>query len=289
MKLTHIVKDIQKVMSEEEFLTLENDLLREELDFQDKAHSLELIETVLNCIEKEGAISKSIEIMFGENFSDLSNAKEELKKAYDAALEALINLFPAKDLQSLDPIKAGCDVLIQKLEKLKHDAGTHVVSRLDYEFSQTEQLSEHAHRIKAALKRVNELIKGGFGDMVAKGGANDAFIEIKDILTGKTELDPAGSGYSGSESTSMIRGCNFMIDAITDLKKLATDLHQILSMLDSKVAHPQTRQLVERVLRFLIRTGFMLASKDVRMFEKGVRERIYDKKEDYKVDPDKMF
>ena len=282
MKLTHIVKDIQKVMSEEEFLTLENDLLREELDFQDKAHSLELIETVLNCIEKEGTISKSIEIMFGENFSDLSNATEELKKAYDTALEGLINLFSAKDLQSLDPIKAGCDVLIKKLEKLKHDAGTHVVSRLDYEFTQTEQLSEHAHRIKAALKRVNEIVGSGI-DSIDHDQARDVYIEIKRILTGETKLAPAGSGYSDEGATSMIRGCNFLIDAITDLKKLATDLHQILKKFNTGVANPQTRQLIERTLRFLICTGFILASRDVRMFEKGVREKIYDKKEDMKA------
>lgn len=287
MKLTHIVKDIQKVTSEEEFLTLENNLLREELDFQDKAHSLELIETVLNCIEKEGTISKSIEIMFGENFSDISNAKEELKKLYDVALEGLINLFPAKDLDSLEPIKLGCDTLIKKLEKLKQDASTHRVSSLDFEFNQSEQLSEHAHRIKAALKKVSEIMNAGKD--IDRDRVKGYFNEIKDILTGNADIGFAGGGYSDHGETGVFRGCNFLIDAITDLKRLITDLPQILSKLKPDVVNGTVRQLIERTLRFLIRTGFMIASKDVRLYENAVRPKIYDAPANNKVDPNDVI
>ena len=79
MKLTSAIHSASVELSEEAFLRAENDFLRTELKLKDLEHSLELIETIIDCINVEGTVSPSIETMFGENFTSKSTAQKELE------------------------------------------------------------------------------------------------------------------------------------------------------------------------------------------------------------------
>ena len=93
-----------------EMLTLENQMLREFIDLSNSNHELEVAETVLDCIEQEGCVSKSIETMFGESFENKDEFAEQLMGAYMSAVEGFIkNAFN----EDLDDSKT--DIVINKL------------------------------------------------------------------------------------------------------------------------------------------------------------------------------
>lgn len=93
MKLLKAINEQVPTYSEEELLLMENGILRDELEFQENMRSLELMETVLNCIDQEGEVSKSVEIMFGDSVEDKASFKEELEAAYENLIS---NIFDKK-------------------------------------------------------------------------------------------------------------------------------------------------------------------------------------------------
>lgn len=96
----------------QELLKLENDLLRDHIDLSNQNHELELIETVLSCIDQEGSVSKSLEIMFGETVEDMSTFDAFCLEQYLCAVEGFIkNAFN----EDLDDSKN--DIVIDKLRK----------------------------------------------------------------------------------------------------------------------------------------------------------------------------
>lgn len=87
MKLNSAIHQTEFPLTEKEFLQMENQFLQDELEFQELCNSFELIETIKDCIRKEGGVSSSLEIMFGENWSNNSVALEDLEKAEEGLLD----------------------------------------------------------------------------------------------------------------------------------------------------------------------------------------------------------
>ena len=87
MKLDSAIPQAEPSLTEKEFLQMENQFLQDELEFQELYHSLELIETIKDCIRKEDRVSSSLESMFGENWSDKSVALKDLEKAEEGLLD----------------------------------------------------------------------------------------------------------------------------------------------------------------------------------------------------------
>lgn len=96
MKLDSAIPQAEPSLTEKEFLQMENQFLQDELEFQELSHSLELIETIKDCIRKEGGVSSSLEIMFGENWSDKSVALKDLEKAEEGLLDTVNNFLRDK-------------------------------------------------------------------------------------------------------------------------------------------------------------------------------------------------
>lgn len=105
MKLYKAIDEQVPTYSEEELLLVENEILRDELEFRENMRSLELMETVLNCIEQEGEVSKSVEIMFGDSVEDKASFKEELEKEYNKSLESFLSDLKEKFLFGKDNVK----------------------------------------------------------------------------------------------------------------------------------------------------------------------------------------
>ena len=91
MKLNKAIADTTPELSMEEFLQMENDFLRDEIEIAALEHDLELCQTVLKCIEEEGTVSKSVEIMFGETFTNMANAKDELSSHIESISNELLD------------------------------------------------------------------------------------------------------------------------------------------------------------------------------------------------------
>lgn len=92
MKLLKATTEEVCEFNEVELLQMENDFLKDELELQDTIHSLELMETVLKCIEQEGEVSKSVEIMFGDSVENKASFKEELEVAYEVFIKDKFDL-----------------------------------------------------------------------------------------------------------------------------------------------------------------------------------------------------
>lgn len=102
MKLSHYDSGTlaEPEFSELEILKMENEYLRDEFRIQELEKSLEIYEAIFDCVKKTGGITKSLEIMFGENVSSSENMLEELKIQYNSALEALTNIFASVEVES---------------------------------------------------------------------------------------------------------------------------------------------------------------------------------------------
>ena len=91
MKLLKATAEVTPVVSEEEILTLENEILRDELEVQKIEQSLEIYECILDCISKTGKVDQSLEVMFGENVSSSENFEAEIRAQYEEACEGLMD------------------------------------------------------------------------------------------------------------------------------------------------------------------------------------------------------
>lgn len=114
MKLMNAVK--QQEITEAELLQMENEFLRDELEIASLEHDLELCQTVLKCIEEEGTVSKSVEIMFGESFTDMNNAKDELGAQIDAISNELLDKLA--EWNKTKDVFGKLDAMISRLTKL---------------------------------------------------------------------------------------------------------------------------------------------------------------------------
>ena len=117
MKLLKATTEEVCEFNEVELLQMENDFLRDELELQDTLHSLELMETVLKCIEQEGEVSRSIEVMFGEG-QDMSTFKDDLKKAYDEAMEGFIRHTDNRNSDKFSMAEQSADKNLELLNKI---------------------------------------------------------------------------------------------------------------------------------------------------------------------------
>jgi len=113
MKLDSAIPQAEPSLTEKEFLQMENQFLQDELEFQELCNSFELIETIKDCIRKEGGVSSSLEIMFGENWSNNSVALEDLEKAE----EGLLDFFKKKD--SMESAEGRLSLISSMLQKIK--------------------------------------------------------------------------------------------------------------------------------------------------------------------------
>lgn len=106
-------------ITEEQVLVIENEFLRDEIEFASLEHDLELCQTVLKCIEEEGCVSKSVEVMFGESFTDIANAKAELEQHVESIsnelLDKLTEWNKTKDVFGI------MDAMVDKFAKLTVD------------------------------------------------------------------------------------------------------------------------------------------------------------------------
>lgn len=117
MKLHKAVDNTATSYLDEELLILENEFLRDELSFQEDMRQLELMETVLKCIEEEGTVSKSLEIMFGETIVNKDMFKIELKTVISDVSNELFNRQTEKaKTESLNKLFKS---YIQKLKSMK--------------------------------------------------------------------------------------------------------------------------------------------------------------------------
>lgn len=119
MKLYKAIDEQVPELSMEELLQMENDFLRDELEIASLEHDLELCQTVLNCIEQEGEVSKSIEVMFGENFTDMANAKDELGAQIESISNELLGKLTEK--MKTEATFAQLEAMLDKLGKLKRE------------------------------------------------------------------------------------------------------------------------------------------------------------------------
>ena len=116
MKLNKAIADTTPELSMEELLQMENDFLRDELEIAALEHDLELCQTVLKCIEEEGTVSKSVEIMFGETFTDMANAKDELSSHIESISNELLGKLT--EWNKTKDVFGKLDTMISRLTKL---------------------------------------------------------------------------------------------------------------------------------------------------------------------------
>lgn len=116
MKLNKAIVDTTPELSMEELLQMENDFLRDEIEIAALEHDLELCQTVLKCIEEEGTVSKSVEIMFGETFTDMSNAKDELSSHIESISNELLDKLT--EWNKTKDVFGKLDAMISRLTKL---------------------------------------------------------------------------------------------------------------------------------------------------------------------------
>lgn len=163
MKIASAIRT-EATYSEEDLLRIENEFLRDELEIQELMHSIELMETIKDCIAKEGGVSSSIEVMFGENFSSKENTAKELDEQINLACESAFNkvLEAAKN----ESVKAAFFSMVDKIKSITKDDLKNVqfpltitmsrrVSQLDTLVSAFEKTLEFSKKITAEDYKAN--------------------------------------------------------------------------------------------------------------------------------------
>lgn len=191
--------DNEEFISVEEMLELENSLLVNELEDLENTKSLELIETILDCIEQEGCVSKSLEIMFGENFSSVEKFEEELKSMYSHTKEG-------------DPMY---DYVIKALEhekKVLTGPGFKIIYTLNNICNKVKELKKSPEELglPATIKypkyfEGNDHSWSFLKDMLEKGKTDKTQKYVKDDFTNfvDREIDSARKFYAVAISVVM--------------------------------------------------------------------------------------
>ena len=151
MKLSSAFNAEPAVFTDEELLQFENEFLRDQIEIQELENSIELMETLKACIEKEGGVSSSIEVMFGENFSSKENALTELNEQLTAAYESAFN----KDFQLAKnvAVKQAVNTMIEKLNSITMDD----LKKLKYPV--TINISKRSIQLGYVLDAMEETVK----------------------------------------------------------------------------------------------------------------------------------
>ena len=151
MKLYKAINEQVPELSMEELLQMENDFLRDELEIVSLEHDLELCQTVLKCIEEEGDVSKSIEVMFGESFTDVTNAKDELGVQIESISNELLGKLAEK--AKTEATFGQLEAMLNKLGKLKREDFDGVEFTLDL------NLTSRLRKMFNAVKIMGETLK----------------------------------------------------------------------------------------------------------------------------------
>lgn len=160
MKLNKAIEDTTPELSMEELLQMENEFLRNELDFKDTMRSIELMETVLGCIDQEGSVSKSLEIMFGETVEDMSSFKEKLESEYNKSLESFLSDLKEKFLFGKDNFKRMVDHLKDLIKRAKNNISKITGSKFPMTVKLPRIFKDDAYG-KDFLKSISEMIEDG--------------------------------------------------------------------------------------------------------------------------------
>lgn len=182
MKIASAIRT-EATYSEEDLLRIENEFLRDELEIQELMHSIELMETIKDCIAKEGGVSSSIEVMFGENFSSKENTAKELDEQINLACESAFNkvLEAAKN----ESVKAAFFSMVDKIKSITKDDLKNVqfpltitmsrrVGQLDALMSAFDKVVDFSKKITAEEYKANaEAIDAG-GMKIAEDAINAA-------------------------------------------------------------------------------------------------------------------
>lgn len=182
MKIASAIRT-EATYSEEDLLRIENEFLRDELEIQELMHSIELMETIKDCIAKEGGVSSSIEVMFGENFSSKENTAKELDEQINLACESAFNkvLEAAKN----ESVKAAFFSMVDKIKSITKDDLKNVqfpltitmsrrVGQLDALVSAFEKTMEFSKKITAEDYKANAEAIDAEGMKIAEAGINAA-------------------------------------------------------------------------------------------------------------------
>lgn len=208
MKLEHINKSVPaSEYSELDFLKAENTFLQDELKLQEMEHSLELYETIFDCISKEGKVSKSLELMFGENASSVETFEAELKEQYDATVEGLFSVVGKLAKYAVgDPIigkiKEKAKELLARAEKVK-DKIQYPIHGQDPSIANSVSTASLMMYLGNRAKDKETLKK--YHDHFMSVATNDTFkphvvVDIQNFEDLKRDLD-ASIRYSGAVST----------------------------------------------------------------------------------------
>ena len=192
MKLLKATTEEVCEFNEVEFLHMENEFLRDELELQDTLHSLELMETVLKCIEQEGEVSKSVEIMFGEG-QDMSTFRDDLQKAYDEAIE-VFNINYDKKSKSVNPNYGHLSVHPMRVFKdviRKLDSIADFVNKNDFDFPFELGFAigdnERSKRTALAIERAAELIERQWS-VISFDDLNRIIDSVKNAFENKSDV-----------------------------------------------------------------------------------------------------
>lgn len=270
MKLLKATSEEVRDFNEVEFLQMENDFLKDELELQDALHSLELMETVLKCIEQEGEVSKSIEVMFGEG-QDMSTFKDALQKAYDESVEVMIRLttLPSK-MASINAFLKPVEAKLSMLRKQSESNASPI--KFPIKFKSIKNNSR-MNRFVMAYTYIDDFLKN---KKFEKSILRELFNGVKEILLGDTEPEKFDD-VSISSKAELKQWFNEVDGWIATIKKFGQPILKgnIGAKINEHYDNEKT-QLVMRVYGFLLRTSVMVVSRVLNNFEKGLKESKND-------------
>lgn len=189
---------LKRIKEGKELLQFENELLRNELEIASLEHDLELIRTVKDCIIKEGTVTKSVEIMFGENFSSVESALEELESAYNQISNELFDKF--FEFSKLLSTVNALEKMIEKAASLKEENFKDVEFPIELPVtSKVVKVGKTAEALKADWEAFVYKVETG---SVTKDDIDGFINKAKSTLAEMTADVPEGADIPKIESAS---------------------------------------------------------------------------------------
>ena len=220
MKIASAIRT-EATYSDEDLLRIENEFLRDELEIQELMHSIELMETIKDCIAKEGGVSSSIEVMFGENFSSKENTPKELDEQINLACESAFNkvLEAAKN----ESVKAAFFSMVDKIKSITKDDLKNV------QFPLTITMSRRVSQLDALMSAFDKVVD------FSKNITADSYNENKDAIEaeGKQIADAAVTAAREAKEES------FEVPSADEFMEFVTHTSDFISMFKTKWAEFQ--------------------------------------------------
>lgn len=277
MKLMKAASEEVCDFNEVEFLQMENDFLRDELELRDSLHSLELMETVLKCIEQEGGVSKSIEVMFGEG-QDMSTFKDDLQKAYDEAMEAF-NINYDKKSKSAKPMYGHLSVhhmnVFRNVTRTL-DSITEFVNKNDFNFPFELGFAigdnERSKRTALAIERASELVEKQW-DVISFDDLNRIIGSVKDAFENKSDVQLNERKVANKQE--LLRYIDMFEQHTDKLRAACLGFNRIVERIAQTYLYNKERaeksdnlnmrkhNAIERVLNYLVKFAYITCKKDV--------------------------